>query len=71
MAITKYIVEAMQGEIQVKSELNWGSEFHIILDLEKEDQPEENMILKPWDVLVVDDDEQLCISAAEALEEIG
>ena len=71
MAITKYIVDAMQGEIQVKSELNRGSEFHIILDLEKEDQPEENMILKPWDVLVVDDDEQLCISAAEALEEIG
>ena len=35
MAITKYIVEMMDGTIEVSSELGKGSEFHVMLDLEK------------------------------------
>ena len=35
MAITKYIVDAMGGEILLQSKSGEGSEFHIILDLEK------------------------------------
>ncbi len=35
MAITKYIVDAMGGSISVRSEQGRGSEFHVVLDLEK------------------------------------
>ncbi len=35
MAITKYIVDAMKGTIEVSSEQGKGTEFHVTLDLEK------------------------------------
>lgn len=35
MAISKYIVDAMEGTIEVHSEVGKGTEFHVILDLEK------------------------------------
>lgn len=71
MAITKYIVDAMGGVIEVTSEQGKGSEFHVILDLEQADTPEMDMILPDWRMLVVDDDEQLCRSTVDALESIG
>ena len=71
MTITKYIVDEMQGTIEVESELNQGSEFHVVLDLEKAPCQEADMVLPRWEMLVVDDDEQLCQSAVESLREIG
>ncbi len=71
MAITKYIVDAMGGTIGVKSELGKGSEFHVVLDLEKAKVQEADMVLPSWDMLVVDDDEQLCQSAVASLKSIG
>ncbi len=71
MAITKYIVNAMEGNITVQSELDKGSEFHVILDLEKAAQQEEDMVLPPWKMLVVDDDETLCRTAVDTLKSIG
>ena len=71
MAITKYIVDEMQGTIQVKSRLDHGSEFHVTVDLERVDVPEEERRLPPWEMLVVDDDRLLCQSAVESLQEIG
>ena len=71
MAITKYIVDAMNGMIEVKSELGKGSEFHVTLDLEKATIPEEEMILPDWHMLVVDDDLQLCESTVDSLNQIG
>ena len=71
MAIAKYIVDAMGGTISVKSELNKGTEFHVVLDLEKAELPEMDMVLPPWKMLVVDDDEELCRTAVDALESIG
>lgn len=71
MAITKYIVDAMGGTISVKSELGKGSEFHVVLDLEKAKVQEVDMVLPNWDMLVVDDDEQLCESAVASLKSIG
>ena len=71
MAITKCIVEAMGGMIEVESEPGAGSEFHVTLDLEKAVVKEEDMILPPWKMLVVDNNEELCISAVQALKEIG
>ena len=35
MAITKYIVDAMGGTISVRSEQGQGSEFHVVVDLER------------------------------------
>ena len=71
MAITKYIVDAMKGTIEVESELDHGTEFHVTLDLEKASVQEKDMRLPDWQVLVVDDDELLCESAAATLESIG
>lgn len=70
MAITKYIVDAMGGMIEVESEPGKGSQFHVILDLERADEMEE-MRLPAWDVLVVDDDEQLCGSIVSSLSDMG
>lgn len=71
MAITKYIVDAMEGTITVESEPDKGTEFHVILDLEKADVQEVDMVLPPWKMLVVDDDEVLCRTAVDALDSIG
>lgn len=72
MAITKYIVvDAMGGEIEVKSKLGEGSEFHVTLDLMKAEIQEVDMMLPDWSMLVVDDDKQLCESVAESLKTIG
>nr|WP_325296198.1 response regulator [uncultured Oscillibacter sp.] len=71
MAITKYIVDTMGGTIEVESELGKGSEFHVTLDLQRAETPEEEMILPEWNILVVDDDRQLCESTAASLKSIG
>ncbi len=71
MAITKYIVDTMGGTIEVESELGKGSEFHVTLDLQRAEATEEEMILPEWNLLVVDDDRQLCESTAASLKSIG
>lgn len=71
MAITKYIVDAMGGQIEVESELGKGTKFHLILDFEKAEIREVDMVLPAWKMLVVDDDETLCQTTAEALNSIG
>ena len=71
MAITKYIVDAMHGTIELKSELGMGTQFHITLDLERALVPEEEMILPNWKMLIVDDDQQLGETTVVALKEIG
>ena len=71
MAITKCIVEAMKGTIEVESEQGKGTEFHVILDLEKAETKMEDMQLPNWNILVVDNNEDLCESAVHALDEIG
>lgn len=71
MAITKYIVEAMKGTIEVNSAPSKGSEFHITIDFEKAVVREEDMILPPWNMLVVDNNEDLCQSAVYELKGIG
>ena len=71
MAITKYIVDAMGGEITVISQQGVGTEFQVILDLERAEERMEDMILPDWIMLVVDDDRQLCESTVESLRSIG
>lgn len=71
MAITKYVVDAMEGTIEVQSEVGKGTEFHVIFDFEKATQVETDMILPSWNMLVVDDDELLCQTTINALKSIG
>ena len=71
MAITKYIVDAMEGTIEVESDLNKGTEFHLTFDLEKAVVPEEDMVLPAWNMLIVDDDQLLCKTAINELKSIG
>ena len=71
MAITKYIVDAMGGTIALQSEQGKGTEFHVTLDLEKSTVEEADMVLPDWNMLVVDDDKELCESTAASLKSIG
>ena len=71
MAITKYIIDAMGGTIEVDSEPGKGTEFHVVLDLEQATIQEVDMVLPDWNMLVVDDDKQLCESTVESLRSIG
>ncbi|MBO5448587.1 MAG: response regulator [Ruminococcus sp.] len=71
MAITKYIVDAMKGEITVKSHQGVGTEFRVVLDLMRAEERVEDMVLPDWIMLVVDDDQQLCESTVDSLRSIG
>ncbi len=74
MAITKNIVDMMNGSIEVKSELGVGSEFSVAFTFrlhsggrELPDIPE----LKNCRALVVDDDFNTCDSVSYMLQQIG
>ncbi|WP_322170973.1 hybrid sensor histidine kinase/response regulator [Acutalibacter caecimuris] len=71
MAITKYIVDAMGGTIRVNSVQGEGSTFFLTMDMERADTTEKEMMLPNWNMLVVDDDKQLCESAVASLRAIG
>ena len=71
MAITKYIVDAMEGTIDIKSEPDKGTEFLLTFDFEKVVEVEMDMVLPSWNMLVVDDDELLCKAAIDTLKDIG
>ena len=71
MAITKYIVDAMGGEITFSSQQGVGTEFQVVLDLERAEELTEDMCLPDWLMLVVDDDRQLCESTVDSLRSIG
>lgn len=71
MAITKYIVDAMEGTIDIHSELNKGTEVDVVFDVEKADTVEMDMVLPSWNMLIVDDDEMLCKTAVNTLSSIG
>lgn len=71
MAITKYIIDTMGGTISVQSKQGKGSEFHVILDMERANQQKTHTALPDWNMLIVDSDERLCINAVDSLKSIG
>ena len=73
MAITRNIVDLMNGDIQVESRPGEGSCFTVMLPLQlqnarQEDVPEEWLGVHS---LIVDDDRQTCENAAALLEDMG
>ncbi|MBR4537565.1 MAG: amino acid permease [Clostridia bacterium] len=75
MAITKRIVEMMNGSIGVESEKGVGTEFTVTVTLRNCDQAEENQAeaidLNALRVLVVDDDKIAADHARTVLDEVG
>ena len=74
MAITKNIVEMMNGNIAVESEKGVGSTFTVTVTLKKSDKKaRDNGDLRPQDmrVLIIDDDPVACEHARLVLEEVG
>ena len=75
MAITKNIVEMMNGNISVDSEKGVGSTFTVNVTLRSSDRTdsEKHSDIRPQDmnVLVIDDDPVACEHAKLVLEEIG
>ncbi len=74
MAITKSIVELMNGTITVESEKGVGTEFVVTVTLRNCDNPHtdlDSISVKNMRVLIVDDDPIACEHARVALEESG
>ncbi|MBQ7681585.1 MAG: response regulator, partial [Oscillibacter sp.] len=74
MAITKNIVEMMNGNISVRSQKGVGSEFTVNVTLKNSDRTgAESEDFRPQDmrVLIIDDDPIACEHAQLVLEEIG
>ena len=74
MAITKNIVEMMNGVISVESEIGKGSTFKVELGLKLQDIEKNAEQIKELDglrALVVDDDFNVCDSVSKMLKQIG
>ena len=71
LAITKQMVELLGGTIDCQSEQGKGTTFTVALDIPIADRQREDMELEPIDVLIVDDDETMLLTATETLESLG
>lgn len=74
MAITKNIVEMMNGTISVESQVGKGSTFKVELSLKLQDVEKNAEQLKELEglrALVVDDDFNICDSVSKMLKQIG
>ena len=76
MAITRSIVEMMNGSIDVESEKGAGSTFHVtvtLLNAAAHEEEETKIVVRPDEmtVLVVDDDPVACEHAKLILEKAG
>ena len=74
MAITKNIVEMMNGKITVKSEMGKGSTFTVEFSLKLQDvekNAEQIKELEGLRAMVVDDDFNICESVSKMLQQLG
>lgn len=74
MAITKNIIDMMNGQIIIQSELEKGTTFTVTLHLQlqkKEDEVFNFSALHELRSLIVDDDRDVCENTSRLLEEIG
>ncbi len=74
MAITKNIIEMMNGTIEVESEIGKGSTFTVTLGLKLQDVEKNAEQIKEIEglrALVVDDDFNVCDSVSKMLKQLG
>ncbi len=71
LTITKQMVDLMGGTIDCQSEVGKGTTFTVVLDIPVADRQREDMKLDPIDVLLVDDDETMLLTAADTLASLG
>ena len=73
MAITKNIVEMLNGKISVESEKGAGTTFTVTITLKTSDKKGDSVEVRPQDmrVLVIDDDHVACEHAKLVLEEVA
>ena len=76
MAITKNIVEMMNGNIEVESEKGVGTTFYVkvtLMNASRHEDGEESIVISPSEmsVLIVDDDPVACEHAKLVLEKAG
>ncbi len=76
MAITKSIVEMMNGKIEVESEKGVGTAFTVtvtLLDSDRQGMEEDDIEIRPQDmsVFVIDDDRIAVEHAKLVLEKVG
>lgn len=71
LAITKQMVDIMEGTIDVKSKLGEGTTFTVTLDLPIAEKMTDNLVLPPLRLLVADDDKVFLESAKDTLKSLG
>ena len=72
MAVTKYIIDSMQGTIDVQSKQGEGTVFHVVLDIQTSGIPEtDTSDLPEWKILVVDGNKTLCDTEIAMLGSLG
>lgn len=72
MSISKNVVEMMNGDIRVESIYGEGSKFTVTVFLRLQEQAEaECELFNNLPILVVDDDELVCINTCQRLSELG
>ncbi len=71
LAITKQMVDMMEGTIEMESKVGVGTTFVVTLDLPIAEMMTEDLILPPLRLLIVDDDEIFLESAEDTIESLG
>ena len=71
LTITKQMVDLMGGTIDCQSEVGKGTTFVVTIELPFVEKPDEEMVLPPMKILVVDDDEILLRTAEDTLKSLG
>ena len=71
LAITKQMVDLLGGTIDCQSRQGEGTTFTVVLDIPVADRQRDDMQLEPVDVLIVDNDESVLQTTADALASLG
>ncbi len=71
LAITKQMVDLMKGTIDCQSEQGKGTTFTVVLDIPVAEYQRADMKLENMDVLIIDDDEVLLVTAIDTLQSLG
>ena len=71
MAITKRLVDLLNGEITVDSQPGQGTTFCVTLPMEIESVPQTGATFPNLHVIVVDDDDMMCEYTTHMLSELG